>query len=291
MILLMSSFITHDRPSNRHNRLDILMMTLKSYSRLRWREVHFYLKLDEEFEPYKVELERFIKMNFQDTDVNISWFRIETQKDWEPISARIALLDDFIWFSQNDDHPFIDLDTELIYDGLRLLEEEPNEYASIYLSHWPEILKLAGKNGEPKRKGNYISFDGTLLDSIQILTPRLFQYIFTELDWEGKSFKRIDELLRERAIWGEIGNTDITLQKIYVPLREQCRKFMAYAHVSMDAVDSLKPRFEIEPVGRSAQEVEDLIFAEHHSFWTANNDYVLPKDIVAVVQELYGNDA
>ena len=98
------------------------------------------------------------------------------------------------------DHPFIDLDTELIYEGLRLLEEEPNEYASIYLSHWPEILKLAGKNAEPERKGSYISFDGTLLDSIQILTPRLFQYIFTELDWEGKSFKRIDELLRERAI-------------------------------------------------------------------------------------------
>ena len=265
------------------------MMTLKSYSRLDWQEVILYLKLDEEFQPFQSELEIFIKQIFPEIPVKISWFRIEEKKDWQPIVEKIVLLDDFVWFTQNDDHPFIDIDTELITEGIQLLEKEQNEFASIYLSHWPEILHLAGKIEEPELKGNYLSFSGTLLDSIQIFTPKLFEYIFSEIDWEGRSFKRIDELLRQRAIWGEIGNTDISLQRIYVPLREQCRKFMAYSHVFMDTVEPLKPSYEIEPIKRSADEVEELIFAQHQSYWTTNNSYLLPKSIVKIIQELYGN--
>jgi hypothetical protein len=289
MILLMSSFITHDRPSNRHNRLDVLMMTLKSYSRLTWREVHLYLKLDEEFRPFQDELEQFVRKVFLDTEVKIVWERFERQEDWQPVITEIVGKNDFVWFFQNDDHPFIDLDTKLITDGLRLLEQEPNEYASIYLSHWPEILKLAGKNGEPELKGRYLAFDGTLLDSIQIFTPKLLNHIFTEIDWNGVRYKRIDELLRQRAIWGEVGNTDSSLQKIYVPLREQCRKFAAYSHVYMDSVDPLKPNYEIEPLNYSDQSVRDLIFADHKSFWTQNNEYVLPESVVKIIQDLYGN--
>jgi hypothetical protein len=290
MILLMSSFITHDRPSNRHNRLDILMMTLKSYSRLTWQEVHLYLKLDTEFQPFQTELEMFVRKLFIGTEVKMSWTRIERQEDWQPIITKIVELDDYVWFSQNDDHPFIDLDTDLISEGLQLLKEEPNELASIYLSHWPEILKLSGKNCEPEFKGRYLAFDGTLFDSIQIFTPKLLHYIFFEINWNGVQYKRIDELLRQRAIWGEIGNTDVSLQKIYVPLREQCRKFMAYAHVSMNSVERLAPSYEIQSVSRSAQDVRDLIFAEHKSFWTENNNFVLPKSFEKFIQDLYGND-
>jgi hypothetical protein len=289
MILLISSFITHDRPSNRHNRLDVLMMTLKSYSRLTWSEVHLYLKLDLEFESYKPELELFIKRVFLGTKVELSWTRIERQEDWQPIISKIVELNELIWFSQNDDHPFIDHNTDLITEGIQLLKDEPHEYASIYLSHWPEILKLAGKNTEPELKGGYLVFDGTLLDSIQIVKPKFLHYIFFEINWNGIHYKRIDELLRQRAIWGEIGNTDVSLQKIYVPLREQCRKFMAYSHVHMKSVTPLAPSYELAPISRSAQDVGDLIFADHKSFWTENNDYILPINIVEIIQELYGN--
>jgi len=290
MILFISSFITHERPSNRHNRLDVLMMTLKSYSRLTWREVHLYLKLDTEFEPYKPELEVFINKVFLGTEVKLSWTRIERQEDWQPIISKIVELNELIWFSQNDDHPFIDHNTDLITEGLQLLEDEPNEYASIYLSHWPEILKLAGKNSEPELKGGYLAFDGTLFDSIQIVKPKLLQYIFFEINWNGNHYKRIDTLLMQRAIWGEIGNTDVSLQKIYVPLREQCRKFMAYSHVHMNSVAPLAPSYEIEPISRSAQDVGDLIFAAHKSSWTESNHYILPMNIVKIIQELYGNE-
>jgi hypothetical protein len=199
-------------------------------------------------------------------------------------------LNQCIWFTQNDDHPFVDIDSGIIAEGLTLLTKEPNELASIYLSHWPEALKLAGKLGKPEITGSFLSFDGTLLDSIQILKPALFEYVFVEIDWKGARYRRIDELLRQRAIWGSIGNTDLSLQKIYVPLREQCRKFMAYPHVDMHTVSPLRPTYEIEKIGRTAQEVEELVLAKHSSFWTGNNSYSLTADVVDLIKNLYGNE-
>lgn len=288
MILLMSSFITHDREVNRHNRLDILMMTLKSYSILTWSQVHLYLKLDEEFLPFRDELKHYIETIFDGVKLHIVWNRIETQDEWKPIIRKITKSQESIWFTQNDDHPFVDINTEIISEGERLLNQHKGEFASIYLSHWPEILKLSGKNDVPFRQGSFIGFKATLLDSIQIFTPALLRYIFIDLDWGDRRYRRIDTLLRQRKIWGKSGNTDLELQTIYVPLREQCRKFMAYSHVEMYSVLPLKPTFELAKVQRKPADVKNLMLARHKSLWTRRNQFRIPRSWVIESQKLYG---
>lgn len=289
MILCLSSFITHDRPLNRHNRLDVLMMTLKSYSRFQWNEVNLFIKLDQEFLPFADELEAFINSTFPDTKLILEWDRFETQDEWEQTISRILKQNDFVWFMQNDDHPFIDIDISLIEEGLELLKSEKNEFSSIYLSHWPEALKLSGKISTPIKSGNFISFDATLLDAIQIFSPALLKYIFLTHDWEGRRFSRIDTILRQHSIWGESGNTDLILQKVYVPLREQCRKFMAYPHVSMSSVARLSPTFEISEIDRSPLAVKELMLATHESEWTKDNSFEIPTNWIQASQALYNN--
>ena len=288
MILLMSCFVTHDRPLNRHNRLDVLMMTLKSYSVLSWKQVHLHLKLDQEFMPYRDELQDFIETIFAGTKLFISWNRLESQAEWVPVIDRITKLKEVVWFTQNDDHPFVDINTEIIEEGQLLLRSEFGQMASIYLSHWPEALRLSGKNEIPFKTGNFIGFRATLLDSIQIFTPALLRHIFIELDWEDRKFTRIDTMLMQRAIWGKSGNTDLELQTVYVPLREQCRKFVGYHHVNMKSVSPLSPTFDISTIDRSPAAIKKLILARHKSQWTRNNKFKIPKSWVAASQELYG---
>ena len=287
MILLMSAFITHDRALNRHNRLDVLMMTLKSYSKISWDRVYLFLKLDTEFLPFALELEVFIKLIFPNTNVSIVWNRFETQKEWARTIKRITSSGNLIWFTQNDDHPFVDINTDLIREGQSLLGSQSGEMASIYLSHWPEILKLSGKNQRPLEHGNFISFRATLLDSIQIFSPALLEYIFLELDWGDRRYKRIDMLLRQNSIWAESGNTDLELQTVYVPLREQCRKFSAYSHVAMNSVSPLTPSFEIIEIDRTPVSVKKLMLARHESEWTRNNQFRIPKSWIKISQNLY----
>lgn len=287
MILLMSSFVTHDRPSNRHNRLDILMMTLKSYSALPWKQVHLYLKLDQEFLPYRDELQEFIEAIFSESKLFISWNRLEYQAEWVPVIERITKSREVVWFTQNDDHPFVDINTDLIIEGEQLLRSQLDQKASVYLSHWPEVLRLSGKSETPFKSGNFIGFRATLLDSIQIFTPALLRYIFIELDWQFRRFTRIDTLLMQRAIWGESGNTDLELQTVYVPLREQCRKFVGYRHVNMKSVSPLIPSFDLSTIDRSPNSVKELILARHKSRWTQNNNFKVPKTWIAASQDLY----
>ena len=76
--------------------------------------------------------------------------------------------DELVWFTQNDDHVFIDFNMYILNEGLEILKNDKNKHKSIYFSHWPEILKMSGKFEEPIVIGNYINFKRTMLDSIQI---------------------------------------------------------------------------------------------------------------------------
>jgi hypothetical protein len=262
------------------------MMTLKSYSVLSWNKIYLFLKLDDEFLPFADELNAYIHSIFPTTKVYITWDRFETQDDWKPIIKKILKTNDLVWFTQNDDHPFVDINDDLIKEGQLILERQKNSLASVYLSHWPEILKLSGKNMVPLRTGNYISFNATLFDAIQIFTPALLKYVFCEIEWVG-NFTRIDTILRQRKIWGESGNTDLELQIVYVPLREQCRKFMGYSHVNMNSVAMLRPTYDLAFIDRSPSSVQNLMTAKHKSLWTKENRFKIPQRWINDSQDLY----
>jgi hypothetical protein len=149
-------------------------------------------------------------------------------------------------------------------------------------------LRLSGKLAQPEKVGNYIRFHATMLDAIQIFSSKFIRYIFLDVNWGGKRYKRIDTLLRQRSIWGESnGNMDDGLQVIYVPLRELCRKFSAYGHVHMHNVLPLEFSYEIQKPNRDRQDVISLITAEHSSMWTKDNDFSIPEEWIEQSVNLY----
>ena len=111
------------------------------------------------------------------------------------------------------------------------MEKDNSLHKSLYYSHWPEIIRLSGKFEKPKLIGNYIKFNFSLLDSIQIFNLQFLYDIFVIHKWQSKHI-RIDSLLWEFTKNPLYDNC--LEQTIYVPLRELVRHFDGYDHVNID---------------------------------------------------------
>lgn len=224
MILFINTFITNNRISgpNRYDRLDVFKYTLASYAVLPYTKIFIYCKLDEPYVHRSQELEDYIYKNFH--DVEYFDFRVESQPDWQKVMANVlASDDDLVWLTCNDDHIFIDYNLEALNEGLELMKNVDEKYKTFYFSHWPEVLKLSKKFRNEKRESNlFISFkDIRMMDAIQIFNKDLLNNMFFETNWCGEYHKRTDLI-------------PVTVeQKVYVPLREQCRHFDAYGHVGI----------------------------------------------------------
>ena len=183
MILLISSFITNQRGYNRYSRFDIFKYMLFSYKNLPFTEIYLFILLDNEFIHLKNMLENYIYTIFSNLEIDkihITFDRYTKQDDWMPFINYIIEkhgLDELVWFSQNDDHIFIDFNNDLLLEGLELLKNDTTENKSIYFSHWPEIVRMSGKYGTQKLVGNYVNFKLSLLDSIQIFSMKFIQNI------------------------------------------------------------------------------------------------------------------
>ena len=236
MYLLLNVFITHDRAHNIENRFDIFKYTLASYSVISWEKIFLFVKLDDEFVDRREELDQYIRLLFDPSITDLRWERYTTQVEWRPIIESLSD-DQLVWFSQNDDHIFIDYNLDILREGIDLLEKDESKYKSIIYSHWPEVLKLSGKLGTQQKVGNYIRFNATICDSIQIINGGFLKYLFLELDWQGRSFIKTDDLLTQQQIVGmRCGLYQITqsLQTVYIPLRELCQHFDGYNHITME---------------------------------------------------------
>lgn len=313
MILLISCFITHNRSVNTCNRLDLFKHTLKSYSRIDWDDIYLLVLLDEEFKHREEEFKKFIKKIFTKNKVVYIPERYEYQWQWQQLIKKITKNNNVVWFTQNDDHPFIDINLKVLYEGVDLLLKDKSKYRSIYLSHWTEILRLSGKFCNPKIVGNYVKFQATIFDSIQMFNTEYLKYIFLYLNWRGKQFKRIDSLLlfdefktALHAICGFKYTSDqpdpanlylnyipdkkfaklksirhCPMQNVYVPLRELCRKYSGYSHVNMEGVEPLKlsndNSFNIKRPPFDDLNIINTIKANHKSAWTFNNKFKIPQ--------------
>jgi hypothetical protein len=323
MILLISCFITHDRSVNTCNRLDLFKHTLKSYSRIDWDDIYLLVQLDEEFKPREKELKKFIKKIFSKNKVVYIPERYEYQWQWKQLIKKITNNNNVVWFTQNDDHPFIDINLKVLYEGVDLLLKDNGKYSSIYFSHWTEILRLSGKFCNPKIVGNYVMFQATIFDSIQMFNTEYLKYIFLHLNWRGKQFKRIDSLLlfdefkpALHAICGfenTSGQPDSAnlyldyipdkrcaglkslrnspIQNVYVPLREFCRKYSGYSHVNMEWVKPLElsndNSFNIKRPPFDDLNIINTMTANHKSAWTFNNKFNIPQQWINKSLSLY----
>ena len=219
MILFINTFVTerrmdsHFRRKNayelgrtemqidtRYNpdRLTLFKYTLASLAIIPWKHVIIYYELDDEFKDRVEETNQYINGLFEKP--KISNFRITRQKGWQAATQEILDIpgDDLIWYSDVDNHVFIDYDLELLEKiqlKLRDLKKE-HKYVSCYYSHWPEMLAMTHKS-----KGNVIwereiiekgSFY-TLIkwknnDGISIVNKNLMKYWWFEHDYGERAY-------------------------------------------------------------------------------------------------------
>jgi hypothetical protein len=305
MILILSCFITHDRQLNRYNRFDIFKYTLNSYRNIKFKSVYIFAKLDNEFLGRKKELYTLINDIFINSEIFIDDIRYETQKEWSifmnSIKDKYYENDELVWFIQNDDHVFIDSNTKILEEGIKLLEDDMSQYKTLYFSHWPEIIRLSGKNNTQSISNNYIKFTETLVDAIQIFNFKYLYYILCENNI-NYSFKRIDHIVHlnyneERAYRPNDHTIRPIDQTIYVPLKELCRHFDGYNHVGIPLHTPPCECLQLPDDGISIQKIDNTpemlrarMTVPHSSIWTANNEFIIPEEWIQIMLKLYNSE-
>ena len=306
--LLLSVYITSNRSNvrwnvgNRYDRLSVFKYTLESYARMKWDKVNLFVELDAEFVSRTKELSDHVERLFGTENVNIQFKRFTRQDEWREFFSQAypTQEDRLVWFSQCDDHVFIDFNLDVVNEGFDLLRKDTGRFKTMFYSHWPEILRLSGKLNTHERVGNYVKFKCTLVDAIQVFNLNYLKYLFTELDWRGKPFKKIDNLVLQRSVWCDPKNLRDrdghyyfdNLQTVYVPLRELARHFDGYSHVWIkhgpsDEFPLLELPHEANKFDRSPAMIKRQMQVPHTSEWTEGNTFTVPDEWVNAAIALY----
>lgn len=222
----------------RDNRGDVFKYSLSSYSSFNplIEKCHFYIQLDDDYIDRKQELEDFILSTFSKEKVNLNWYRHNYRNEWKDFCDKQIDDNEIVLFLNNDDHAFIDYNTEMIESGIELLKNDPDPCAAIYTSHWPEQMRLSYHlNPELTSDKNFFKFQWNNFDAIHILKGiRLKKY--WENDWGSLELYKSDHLHSQNY---SLPST------FYSPTREILRHFDGYAHVGR--VENIVPPLYIPP--------------------------------------------
>jgi len=279
---------------------------MHSYFRLPVRRFYLFILLDVEFRSQRDALAEELTSHLGGRLQRLEFTRMLTQESWRPFMDSIGSgihPGRLVFFLQNDDHVFIDVDTSVLCRGLTLLHSEPSRFKSLYMSHWPEALRLSGKVSPPRRVESLVRTELTMLDAVQVVNLGFLHHIFVELRWPpGLSVNRIDTLVMQRAVWGRNASllpgldtySETSMQAFYVPLRELCRKFDAYQHVGIPFETVSQLKLNHTRLVRSADVLRQVMLAaqthlrNRHDPWSAGNTFSIPAEWVSVMLKLYG---
>ena len=246
---------------HRYPRFDVFMYALRSYAALPLDRVYLYVELDgnlPDVAARRRQLEGNASALFGQRLRTLQHRRLVEQEQWQqelnltiapPMGGGDAYEDAnrLVFFLQNDDHPFVDTSQDVLLDGLAQLRADTSRFKTLFMSHWSEILTLIGKQERPKFAGAYAYAEITQTDTFQIFNFGYLRYLLADLNWT-KPLRRLDEMFRMHQIYRPrsgpkytMYTTSVALQRMFVPLREQCRKFDAYmqANISKQIVPML----------------------------------------------------
>lgn len=310
MYLIFNVF-TFYHPESRFDRYEVLKYALKTYATIDFKKVYLFIRFDECYANRKEDLQRHVVELFGEDKVEIIWDRYEYQHQWHNFMTRLCSENDpneAVWFFSNDDHMFIDIDQDLLKEGLELLKTDASPFKTIYTSHWPEMLRYSGKFGHPTVVGNFIKTNILNTDSFQIMNINYLKYFFLEMDWKGTQHKRLDNFKEHFESFGndfnespykeiqENYNIKLTrhhdLQTLFVPMREICRHFDAYDHVKIPIdKSSLFPALVLpeheNDFSYNRELIEKRVKCPHESLWTKGNTFEIPDEWVNHVCRLY----
>ena len=242
MIFLNNVYITNEKApfsSIEYNRgllpkqdkLDIYKYSLASMATAYpWSKVIIYYQLSDEYQAREGELLEFIDEIFPNVQTIVRSKRNEYIKDW--VDTYELLDDDLIWFYCNHDHIFIE-STEYLEKYVNIFREKySNKKASIYFSHWPEMLcrpTSIEKNGGL----TYAKWQTTdLVDSIQIITKQLYEEWWVRESWKEFNGENPYEVFFPRSDFNRALHQfkDVDAWEVFIPLKELCRHFDGYGH-------------------------------------------------------------
>lgn len=216
---------------NEEKRFEVMLNTLKTYSKMPFDRVYLNILLDDAYAHRKSEIDDLIKSHFNcPVDYEEDRYTLKTQLLSRFEKVKEGMSDkDLIFFTQNDDHPFIDFNNDILIEGLNHMGEDEHPYKSMYVSHWPEIIRVSMKQKEDQQIGNFIKFNGILCDSIQIFNVGYVRKILQDLipDDTAVNGYRIDCAIEGKDIFEGKGGVKAN---IYAPLRELCLHFDGYGH-------------------------------------------------------------
>jgi hypothetical protein len=252
MILLFNVKITDNRLANyrnisnsnypSNNRVDIFKYCLASYDPLLpiISKCILYIDMAPELEYRKTELIEFINEIYPDSKLEIYFYRNNYYTQWLEVCSKLEDCDDdIIFFCGNDDHIFIDSNTNIVEEGIDILKKEENSLSVVYYSHWLEQIKLSEyNNGDLIDSGNFLLYDSSNYDSIQIMNKKRFIKLWTETcASDGRYNNNFEPIFRP----DHLSPYDQPLRKCdtYVPIKEIVRHFDGYGHVRGNSTDNI----------------------------------------------------
>lgn len=294
MVLFVNTFITNQSSTGgaweaagikqdrgnliKDNKVDVLKYTLASLAQYYpWKRAIIKVQLDDGFysKEKKLELESFIKKEFQHTELIYSEKRIVSQQEWKEVYELIN--DELVHVFCSHDHVILDSSPEYF---ARLIDDVRatylDEHVTIAFSHWSEFIRNAKcgptnthrdnppsfYNEDYRIEDNYVSFKGHCYDSIHIYSKKLFEDFFLKGDWNSAlkfyppgifksghlELTRIDGvgITDLNFIRNKLLNIPTPKQRVIIPYREIARHYDGYFYHGI--TNNQVPSIEI-PVG------------------------------------------
>lgn len=222
------------------NRFDVARYSFASFAPLAplVSKFIFNLELADQHVGREQEMEQWIRKILPEDKIILHWYRRDHIAQWREFQEEIKDIDDDLIFpAGNEDHIFLDSNIELFRKGLEHVRNDPDPYAVLMTSHWPENFRAAYVfGGTLKDDGDYITYNMPNNDAIRVMKRTYFnQYIDAVQDPNMTVFRT--------EHWNSIG---LVNNKFYIPTKEQFRHFDGYAHVQVGP--DVCPPLEI-PVG------------------------------------------
>ena len=210
-------------------KVDIAKYTLASYSPLKWSRI--LIKYELENPEFTGQFDSYIKSLFPNALIYH-----ERSANQEEYRKSIELLknfgDEWVFYSPNNDHPYICKSDGIIEKLIEKAEEhksKANNFVSIAYSHFPEFMNLCKNKWLPGRDFEIIDecdicyvakFPKGHLVSISIVHIDLMERWFCGYDYGDKRIIRAEDVM----------NYDHPEQIVIIPKVELCRHYDGYGH-------------------------------------------------------------
>lgn len=218
---------------NKYNfNLEVLKITLKSYSKINFQSCYFNIELENESE--KIDIKNLIFKHFSKGKVKqLNFIRPSTLADWkESIKCLSNYSNQPIFTVFNHDHPYIDYEQATFNKVVSTVfsNSKSNFKKIFFYSHTPELMSLAlnkksfyGKYLKKIKNSLYRVQVNRTLDSFVIMTYETLEYVFNSVIKYPQYIGRLD--------WKGLYYDELKLDG-YIYLREFFCHYEGYSHVS-----------------------------------------------------------